>query len=428
MLSVEDNEMLTRTGPGTLMGNLLRRYWIPALLSSELPKPDGPPVRLTLLGERLVAFRDSEGKVGLVEEACPHRLASLYFGRNEEGGLRCVYHGWKFDRHGRCVDMPSEPPESNFKDKIHLTAYPCEERGGVVWTYMGPPDKKPPLPELEWALVPPEHRYITRRIEECNYFQAIEGGIDSSHVSFLHRGDLHGLNVPSSSLSNDFLLRDTAPRFEVEPVEHGLLIAARRQAGPGQVYWRITQFLMPWYTMVPPFADAPRGGHAWVPMDDEHCWTWSIDWHPLRPLSEDELNTLKGGYGIHMDLIPGTLRPVQNRDNDYLIDRERQASGLSFSGIKGVAAEDQALQESQGPIVDRSREHLGTSDAGIIAARRLMLKTARQLAEGDENLPGLRPESQRVRAASLVLPEGVPFVEGAREALVSRPDVFVAAP
>src|SRR6266536_6368011 len=187
MLKQEDNELVTRTGPGTPMGNLMRQYWIPAMLSSELPEPDCTPVRVLLLNEKLIGFRDSNGEVGLLANHCPHRGASLWFGRNEECGLRCVYHGWKWDVHGNCVDMPNEPPESNFKDKVKAVAYPCREAGGVVWAYMGPPEQQPEvLPQFEWTLVPPEQRVVSKLLQESNWVQGLEGGIDSSHVSFLH--------------------------------------------------------------------------------------------------------------------------------------------------------------------------------------------------------------------------------------------------
>src|SRR5665213_1585771 len=185
MLSREENELLTQTGPGTPMGRLIRRYWLPALFSHQLPAPDGDPVRVRLLGERLVAFRATDGRIGLIAEQCPHRTASLFFARNEECGLRCVYHGWKFDLDGNCVDMPSEPPESNFKHKVRIAAYPCRERGGVVWTYMGPPELMPDFPWLEWAEVPETHRFVTRHLQECNWLQAFEGGFDTSHLTFL---------------------------------------------------------------------------------------------------------------------------------------------------------------------------------------------------------------------------------------------------
>jgi len=168
MLTREENELLTRTGPGTPMGSLMRRYWVPALFSRELPEPDCPPVQAKLMGERLVAFRDTDGRLGLLGELCPHRTASLFYGRNEECGLRCVYPGWKFDVDGNCVDMPSEPPGRGFQHKIKTTAYPCIERGGVVWTYMGPAELKPEFPSLEWAELPEQHRFVSRHIQECN--------------------------------------------------------------------------------------------------------------------------------------------------------------------------------------------------------------------------------------------------------------------
>jgi phenylpropionate dioxygenase-like ring-hydroxylating dioxygenase large terminal subunit len=179
MLSREDNELLTRTSAGTPMGTLMRRYWIPVVFSEQVAEPDCTPVRVQLLGEGLVAFRDSDGRIGLLDERCPHRTASLFFGRNEECGLRCVYHGWKFDVDGNCVDLPSEPPESNFREKIRTTAYPCVERGGLVWAYMGPPELQPEFPDLEWTQVPESHRYVTRHIQQCNWLQGLEGGFDT---------------------------------------------------------------------------------------------------------------------------------------------------------------------------------------------------------------------------------------------------------
>lgn len=416
MLSREDNELLTRTGFGTPMGNFFRRYWIPALEAGELPHPDCPPVKVKLLGEELVAFRDTNGKIGLVDEFCPHRRVSMWFGRNENCGLRCAYHGWKFDVNGQCVDLPSEPPDSNFKDKVQIKSYPCVERGGVIWTYMGPKELKPPLPEQEWMLVPDSHRYITKKLQECNYFQALEGGIDSSHVSILHSGSVNGLGVSKKSSSSDLITKDSSPKFEVVETDYGLLIGAKRNADEGNCYWRITQFIAPWYTMIPPFGGAPRGGHAWVPMDDENVWTWSWSWRTTEPLTEEDLKREREGLGIHAKRIPGSFRPVANRDNNYLIDRELQASGKSFIGIKGVGMEDQAVQESAGRITDRSMERLGTSDTGIIKARRFILNSCKSHQEG-KTPPALEPQSHRIRAASVILPVGVPFQEGAKEQL-----------
>lgn len=429
----EENEFLTRAGPGTPMGELFRRYWIPALFADDLPGPDCPPVRVRLLSEDLVAFRDTADRIALIDQQCPHRGASLFFGRNEEGGLRCVYHGWKFDVEGRCLDMPSEPADSNFKDKIRAKCYPGRDWAGLIWTYMGPSSLMPALPELEWALVPDTHRYFSRRLEDCNYLQAMEGGIDSSHVSSLHQdaalvSDKTKRSVMVGKGKGRELVRgDTAPKFEVSETQYGLLIAARRDADNDNYYWRITPWLMPWYTMIPPYGDSPLRGHAWVPVDDEHCWVYNMTWHPARLLARDELAEMRAGGGIHTEIIPGTTLGRQNKGNDYLIDRALQKSGLSYTGIRGIAVQDIAIQESMGPIYDRTKEHLGTSDTAIIAARRMLMKAARNLSDTAAP-PGLDPAGQRVRAASIVLPRAVPFQEGAKDMLVAQPGtLFVSA-
>jgi phenylpropionate dioxygenase-like ring-hydroxylating dioxygenase large terminal subunit len=424
MLTQEDNELLTRTGPGTPMGQLLRRYWVPALLAEEIPAPDCPPVRVTLMGEDLIAFRDSEGRLGLLDEFCSHRTASLFFGRNEECGLRCAYHGWKYDVEGNCVDMPSEPEGSRFKDKIKQTAYPCVERAGIIWAYLGPPDQRPPLPELEWAMLGDGHRFVSKRIQESNYLQAMEGGIDSSHVSFAHRFNLDDDPMHSGTEGNKYLKADTRPKFEVAESDGGLVIGARRTADEENHYWRITQWIMPWYTIIPPFGTHnPLGAHAWVPIDDETCWAWSINYHPTRELTDDEVQSMRDGHGIHVKYVPGTFRTLANKSNDYLIDRQAQAERKTFSGVEGISMQDASLQESMGTICNRSKERLGTSDAAIILARRRLIAALEQLDEGDSahSLPGVDPEHQRVRSTSLLLPTSVPFQEGAAEALKAVP-------
>jgi phenylpropionate dioxygenase-like ring-hydroxylating dioxygenase large terminal subunit len=425
----EENEFLTRTGPGMRMGELFRRYWIPAMLADDLTGHDCAPVRVTLLGENLVAFRDTDGKIAFIGEQCPHRGASLFLGRNEEHGLRCVYHGWKFDVEGNCVDMPSEPADSNFREKIRATCYPGLELGGLIWIYMGPHSLMPPSPELEWAVVPDNQRYLSRRLQECNYLQALEGGIDSSHVSSLHRDAVLVSEKTKDSVlrgkgrGRELIRADTAPKFDVTETDYGLLITARRNAGDSDYYWRATHWLMPFYTMIPPYGDSPLRGHAWVPVDDEHCWVYSVSWHPIRPLTKDELAEMRTGGGIHTAVIPGANLPKQTKANDYLIDRELQRSGLSSTGIRGIGVQDTAVQESMGAIVDRTQEHLGTSDGAIIAARRV-LKRAAQGLETNVNPPGLRPETQRVRAISIVLPKAVTFQEGAGEFLLAQPGKF----
>ena len=417
-LTREQNEQLTRTGRGTLLGDLFRRYWIPAILAEEVAEKDGAPVRVQLLGEKLVAFRDTGGRLGMIDEFCAHRGVSLWFGRNEERGLRCSYHGWKYDVNGQCVDLPSEAEESGMRSRIKLKSYPAIEQGGVIWTYMGPPELKPKPPALEWTLVPAENRYVSKRLQECNYLQAIEGGIDSSHVSFLHSGALNRdpLFKDGQQRANRYNLTDRMPHFDVVEYEGGLLIGARRQADNDRWYWRITPFIMPWHTLIPPRAGHPIGGHAWVPIDDENCWAWSINYHPKRALTASEVKAMAEGKGIHVKYVPGTFVPLANKGNNYLMDRATQKSGTNYSGIEGIAMQDASLQESMGPIQDRTREDLCSTDNGIIMMRRLLLKAGRDNREG-KPLPGLKPDSQRVRSCAIELPKGVKFKDGAREGL-----------
>lgn len=417
MISQEQNEYLCRTGPETPMGDLFRRYWIPALLASELPDPDCPPVRVSLLSERLIAFRDSDGKVGLIDEFCAHRGVSLWFGRNEEGGIRCPYHGWKYDRTGQCTEVPSEPASSGFCDRIKLKAYPCIEVGDVIWTYMGPLELMPDPPSYEWTQVPSSHRYLSKRWQESNYLQAMEGGIDSSHVSFLHSGEINSDPLHKGTKGAQYA-RSTNTTFDIHESPGGLLIGARRPAEPGNHYWRVTQWMMPWYTLIPPYHGNALNGHAWVPMDDHNCMAWTMTFHPTRPLTEEEVAAMDAGKGVHAELLPdGSFRPAANVDNDYLMDREAQKKKVYYSGIKGIAIQDSSLQESMGPITDRSKENLVSTDNAIIMARMRLRKAAKAIQSGKTNAPpGVDPKSQLVRSASFVLPEDGQFKEKAFEA------------
>ncbi len=412
MLTAHDNEFLCRVGPGAAMGNLLRRFWMPALISTEVPEPDCPPVRVRLLGEDLVAWRNTDGSVGLMQNACPHRGASMFFGRNEENGLRCVYHGWKFDTEGQCVDMPNEPAESNFKHKIRAAAYPTEEAGGVVWAYMGPVETKPVLPRPEWTLVPAEQRVVSRYWQENNWVQGVEGGIDSSHVSFLHSSvESHRPVADAAQLERSGLMAiDKAPEFRVATTDFGLMIGARRRVDETKDYWRVTPFSLPFYTVIPglPERDTPFSGHGWVPMDDENTWLLTYSWHPTRPMSDFGE---KPGHGAHwVPMQPGTRKPRQSRDNDYEIDREDQKH-KTYTGITGVSIQDRGIQEMMGAIYERTHEHLGSADTAIIMMRRLLMRLARELEQGVPPYAAQHGELLTVRSAGFIAPAGAPFVE-----------------
>jgi phthalate 4,5-dioxygenase oxygenase subunit len=421
MLRKEQNDLLTQTGPATPMGAMFRSYWIPALLSEELPENDCAPVRVKLLSESLVAIRDSEGRYGLISEFCAHRGVSLWFGRNEEGGIRCAYHGWKYDVTGQCVDVPSEPAENGFCRRIKLNGYPLVEQGGVLWTYLGEPEKQPPLPEFEFSLVPAAQTYTSKRWQECNWLQAMEGGIDSSHVSWLHRGNLNSDPLFKGAKGNQYNLSDAKPVFEVVPSDGGLFIGARRNAEEGRYYWRITPWVMPCFTMVPPRGDHPVHGHFWIPIDDENCWAWSFDYHPVRALSDAELKAMRAGKGVHVATIPGTYRPLANKGNNYLMDRAAQKAGRAFSGIDGIGMQDASLQESMGAIADRTKENLSSTDNGIVMARMRLTKAALALKDKGTAPPGVDPAHHRVRSAAVILPPDQPFSQAAREALTVRP-------
>ncbi len=419
MLRKEVNDLLTQTDAGTPMGDLFRQYWLPALLAEELPENDCPPVRVKLLGENMIAFRDSEGRYGLVDEFCAHRRVSLWYGRNEDGGLRCPYHGWKFDVTGQCIDIPSEPEESKFCEGIRLKSYSLIKVGDVLWAHMGDPENRPPEPEWEFATVSPEQTVTTKRLQECNWLQALEGGIDSSHVSFLHSNELERDPLFKGAKANQYNLNDTKPVFEVSPSEGGLHIGVRRNVDD-KYYWRVTQWIMPCFTMIPPRADHPQHGHFWVPIDDENCWTWSYDYHPERPLTAVERQACLDGKGVHSENIPGTFRPVQNKDNDYLMDREAQKRGETYSGIAGFAMQDGSLQESMGPIIDRTRENLVATDYGIVMTRNRLRRAATDLRDKGIAPPGRDAEQHKVRSISVILEPDQNYVETCRDAMIAE--------
>jgi len=432
MLSTEDNELLCRVGPGTPVGALLRQYWIPALASRELPQADGPPVRVRLLGENLVAFRVTSGKVGLIQNHCPHRGASLFFGRNEEEGLRCVYHGWKFDCEGVCVDMPSEPAESSFASKVRARAYPCVERNDVVWAYLGPRATPPPLPDIEPNMLEPGEYAVQKVLRECNWFQALEGDIDTGHLPFLHLGAVKPEDTTPGTFDY-YNVADRAPRYDVVDTDFGTSYGAYRPAEADSYYWRIAHFLFPFFTMIPTgILGVQVLVRAWVPVDDEHVMFWSLEVPRSRQGrgGAGGASTLaRGGQPVAaagrraggFEFLPDTTdwlgksRLTQHKDNDYLIDRAAQRT-QSFSGIAGIHQQDQAVTESMGPIIDRTHEHLGSSDAMVIRTRRRVIRAARALLDGGVVPPGVdEPQVYRCRSGGVVLPRDANWLDATKD-------------
>lgn len=424
MLTREDNELLTRTGPGTPMGELFRRFWLPALLCSEVQEPDSAPVRLRILSEDLLAFRDSSGRVGIVEPYCAHRGAPLFFGRNEKSGLRCSYHGWKFTVDGACVEIPNggEMLRDNpgVLAKLGISAYPTREAGGVVWVYMGPKDRQPELPALEWTRLPPSHCHVSRWLQRSNWLQGAEGEIDTSHISFLHK-ELDPARSKISATGAQLAL-DGAPEVSVRETEYGFATAARRRLG-NEYFWRVSQWLVPMYSLIP---RAPSdtftgsGGRAWVPIDDFNTATFAYSFRVDRSLGDEELTMISSGAHFPPRTRRSSVRlagsgqpidiwvPEAEIGNDYLVDRELQRTD-NFTGIRGVSAQDRAMQEGMRPtaagaggLVDRTREHLIRSDRAIVAARRRLLKLVRDLEQGIEPSAAASGTPYGVRAISRI--------------------------
>ena len=433
MLSAADNEMLTRVSKGTPMGDLMRRYWLPVMPVEELGGPDCDPQRFRLLGEDLVFFCDSGGDVGVFSETCPHRGTSLFYGRNEENGLRCIYHGWKFDVTGQCVDMPNEPAESNFKDKVRAWAYRGAVHGGVVWAYLGG-GEPPGLPQFEWALVPENQRNFTLGRRACNWMQGLEGDIDTSHLFFLH-----SRLEPGASGTIGVWHSDRHPTLDIVPTEYGVVYGANREEDPETTYWRITQFLFPIFALFPAAADGTVPSHIWVPMDDHHTMVWTVSWHPTKDIAEStRFGVLGAATHPAGDLLPdtggplGRFRPRANRSNDYEIDRQVQRT-RSFTGIATVFLQDQTVTESMGSIQNRSIEHLGRSDGMIIQVRRRLLNAARALHYDNVTPPCVEnPEWYCVRSAIGTLPKGESWYERMNDWLYARvnepPALELAAP
>ncbi len=392
MLSRERNERITRVGPGTDAGNLLRRYWQPAALADELATAR-PVVPVNLLGEKLVLFRNEDGELGLIGRHCLHRGADLCYGRLEDNGLRCPFHGWHFDRTGQCVEQPGEPEGSRMHENIRAVSYPVVERNGVIFAFMGPGDP-PPFPALDCFTAPDSHVFAFKGLWECNWLQALEVGIDPAHASFLHRflededpADSYGKQFRDKAANTDIpmtkLLRDhPRPDITVEETDFGLRLVALRALGDGRTHVRVTNQLFPQAISIPMSREMTIT--QWhVPVDDETCYWFSMFTSFGAPV--DKVKMREQRLAEHR--LPD-YAPRKNARNNYGFDPEEQRS-RTYTGMGlDINVHDQWAVESMGRIQDRTQEHLGRTDAGIIRYRRMLIKAMDDLASGNtDDLP-----------------------------------------
>jgi len=428
MLSVEENEALTRIGPGTIMGDLLRQYWVPALLSEEVPEPDSAPVRIRLLGEDLIAFRVTSGKVGMIADACPHRGASFFFGRNEEEGIRCVYHGWKFDVQGNCLEMLNEPV--GFEKKVRAVTYPCVERGGLVWTYMGPRQAAPPLPELEPNMMVEGRGTVRPNMFNWNWFQCMENNMDTSHQGILHFGavPLEDALVPEIAQKAyagpvedlKYIVANRATTFIVKDADFGCSYGAYRPGEDGLNYYRTMHWLFPWVTMTPVIKLGQTSSCViTVPLDDTHTMSWGMTTGRLdrppgampAPNSRGLLPNNAGWLGRYR--LKFYYDAAADEAYDFGVDRLEQKTGRTvtgYTGLPSVPVQDGAITWSQRAIVDRSKEHLGTTDAMIARVRRRLLDAAKALREKGTVPPGVdQPGMYRQRSGWAMVPNDQDF-------------------
>ncbi len=411
MLSREENEYLTRTGPGTPCGELIRRYWQPVALSEELEGE--APLKVKVLGEELVLFRDDQGRVGLLGLHCEHRGADLSLGRIEDGGLRCLYHGWLYDIQGRCLEQPAEPPDSDFKNKIRHRAYPCREVAGIVFAYLGT-GEPPILPEYEPLVAPDEHRFVCKVFHDCNYLQAHEGEIDPAHLSYLHRRTKQPswrqrpIMGTEGAQAMQFYRRDVAPTIEVEETDFGVRIFSVRKGGNDQPYVRITNSILPNVsTIIGPMAGDGYDINWHVPIDDTTHWKYVLvfrrsgplearDWKNIRQLQEE---------------MTSDYRLVRNVANQYLQDRESMKTGNCCGMGTLNVPQDAAMVQGAGPIQDRSEEHLGSTDKAIIANRQVLLKAIREVQAGQEPPHVIRDRRKSKLPHLVVMSELLPASE-----------------
>jgi phenylpropionate dioxygenase-like ring-hydroxylating dioxygenase large terminal subunit len=420
MLTREDNITLTHVEAGTPLGRFFRSYWIPAAKLEEITEPGGAPVRVGLLGEKLVAFRDPSGKAGLVGEFCPHRRASLVYGRNEEGGLRCLYHGWKMGHAGQILETPAEPKGSKLAANLRHISYPVREAGGLLWTYMGPREQEPPFPRFPWLDLPASQLLVVKMYQDSNYLQGLEGDLDPAHPNYLHRDfELDDSKSWSAagwqSIAN--LMSDGAPAIHCEETPYLMRVAAVRTTNDPKVnYVRTTEWIAPFYTYIATGPHESRLFKAWLPIDNERCFTFYIHYNPHHALN---LPAIYANWG-HRTEAPD-YRTAHTKENMHLQDRRKMKS--NFSGVDGAAIQDRVVQESMGPICDRTKENLVSTDNGIIMARHRLMRSVKALMDKGVVPPGVDPAHQKVRSVSIVLPPDQPFKEGAKEALIAKKGV-----
>jgi phthalate 4,5-dioxygenase len=404
MLTKEQNELLCRVEGAAPMGQLMRRHWLPVCMSEEVAERDGAPVRARLLGEDLVAFRDTEGRLGVLGEHCPHRGASLAFGRNEDCGLRCLYHGWKFDVEGRVLDMSSEPPGAPMREAIRHLAYPVREGGGFVWAWMGPREAMRELEPPAWAPTPQARISIVKMHVACNWAQVLEGSIDSAHSSSLHSSEMPAAPVDGAKASERVWPRpsnDKAPRLQFQPTSYGFKYAAIRRPilnPETHDYVRTTVFIAPFTVLIPP-NDRYRLAQMLIPVDDVNTMFYWVAWHPdpAKGIGQDEWRRFCAAeVGVDLD---ENYRKKRNLGNRYLQDREAMKRG-DFTGIRGIPTQDMAMWESMGPIADRTRDHPGTSDIAVVQFRRMMVAAAKRFQEGGPAIGTAEPRVPHLELAS----------------------------
>ena len=411
MLTPQENDLLCRVEGDAPMGGIMRRHWMPVCLSEEVAESDGTPVRTRVLGEDLVVFRDSDGRLGVLDEHCPHRRASLALGRNEEGGLRCLYHGWKVDVRGTVLEMPSEPAASELCGKVRHTAYPCEEAGGLVWAYLGPADTMPAFERPAFAPTPATRVSIVKVQVEANWAQILEGAIDSAHSSSLHSTDMPPARVDGARATDRAWPRpstDKAPRLQLQETPFGFRYAAIRRPivdSATHDYVRISLFVAPNMVLIPP-NNLYNLANVNVPRDDTGTMFYFIAWSDTGPGIDPEAWRKFCGAQPGIDLDHRS-RKRRVRDNDFLQDRNAMKLG-DFTGIRGIPMQDMAMWETMGRIADRSRERLGASDLAIVEFRRIMVEAARRFAAGGPAIGAAGPSMPKAELRSFegIVPKG----------------------